>query len=263
MPGIVLGSRLAERTGMMLNSVVTVLSPTGDLTPFGPTITPHRFRVVGIFESGFYEFDANWAYTSLKSAQMVLSLRDVVNSIELRVNDIYKAPEIARRLDPIIGTKLAAADWMEMNKPVLGALKMERTVTIITISMIQLIAALNILIGLVMIVMEKGKDVAVLMSMGARVSQIRWIFICQGLIIGVLGTILGLIAGYTICYFANTYRWLRLDEEVYSLSFVPFEPNPWDAIWIAAVAIGISFIATLYPARNAAKIAPVEALRYE
>jgi lipoprotein-releasing system permease protein len=240
-----------------------VVSPQGEITPFGPRITEYRFRVVGIFESGFFELDDNWAYTSLHSAQMVLNLEDVVNSIEMRVSDIYKAPEIAAAANGIIGPKLAATHWMEQNKPILNALKMEKVVTVITIGLIQLVSALNILIALVMMVMEKYKDIAILMSMGARHQQIRRIFILQGVLIGVVGSAIGLIAGYGISWLANHYQWVRLDEEVYSLAFVPFEPRGVDALWIAAVAIGVSFIATIYPARNATHIVPVEALRYE
>lgn len=263
LPGIVLGARLAERTGMRLNSVVGIVSPQGELTPFGPRITAHQFRVVGIFESGFYELDANWAYTSLATAQMVLSVGDVVNSVELRVDDIYRAPDVAQAAEKIAGTRLAATHWMEQNKPILSALRMEKTVTVITIGLIQLVGALNILIALIMMVMEKHRDIAILMSMGARHQQIRRIFMLEGALIGVVGAALGLLVGYTLCYFAGEYRWIRLDAEVYSLSFVPFEPRALDGLWIAGVAIAISFIATLYPARNATRIAPVEALRYE
>jgi lipoprotein-releasing system permease protein len=262
-PAIILGSKLAQSTGMMLNSRVRVISPQGELTPFGPRITQYHFRVAGIFESGFYELDANWAYTSLKSAQMVLSLQDVVNSIELRVDDIYRAPEIAEQAQALIGPKLAATHWMEQNKPILSALQMEKVVTVITIGLIQLVAALNILIALIMMVMEKYRDIAILMSMGARHRQIRRIFMLQGVLIGVVGSVIGLIAGYTLCYFADKYRWVRLDEEVYSLAYVPFEPRALDGLWIAGIAIFVSFVATLYPARNATRIAPVEALRYE
>jgi lipoprotein-releasing system permease protein len=263
MPGIILGSRLAQNIGMVPGSVVRVLSPQGEITPFGPRVTEHRFRVVGIFESGFYELDANWAYTSLRSVQVVLNVENVVNAIELRVDDIYQAPGIAAAAERVIGPKLAATNWMEQNRPVLNALRMERVVTVITIGLIQLVAALNILIALIMMVMEKYKDIAILMSMGARHQQIRRIFMLQGVIIGIVGSILGLIAGYTISWLADTYQWIRLDEEVYSLAFVPFEPRGLDALWIAAIAIGVSFVATIYPARNATKIIPVEAMRYE
>ena len=263
LPGIVLGSKLAQSTGMMLNSVVRVISPSGELTPFGPRLTSHQFRVVGIFESEFYELDLNWAYTSLKAAQVVLGLQDVVNSIELQLEDIYEAPDVARAAERIAGPTLGATHWMEQNKSILGALQMERTVTVVTIGLIQLVAALNILIALVMAVMEKNKDIAILMSMGARHQQIRKIFMLQGVLIGVVGSAIGLVTGYTICYFAEKYRWIQLNQEVYSLSYVPFEPRPLDALWIAGVAIAVSFIATIYPARTATKVSPVEALRYE
>lgn len=263
LPGIILGSRLAQSTGMTLGNVVRILSPQGEMTPVGMRVTEHRFRVVGIFETGFYDLDAYWAYTSLKSAQIVMNVEDVVNSIELRVADIYRAPQIAQEINGAVDPKLAATHWMEQNKPILNALRMEKVVTVVTIGLIQLVAALNILIALVMMVMEKHKDIAILMSMGARQKQIRRIFMLQGLIIGIVGSVLGLIAGYSLSFLANRYRWLRLDEEVYSLAYVPFEPRGFDALWIAAVAIGVSFLATMYPARNATKIVPVEALRYE
>jgi lipoprotein-releasing system permease protein len=263
LPGIILGSKLAENTGMLLGSRVRIISPQGEPTPFGPRVTQYHFRVVGIFESGFYELDANWAYTSLASAQMVLYVPDVVNAIELRVADIYKAPEIARQAAQMIDPKLAATHWMDQNNRILSALEMEKVVTVITIGLIQLVGALNILIALVMMVMEKYKDIAILMSMGARHQQIRRIFMLQGVLIGVVGSALGLIAGYAISFLANRYQLVKLDEQVYSLAFVPFEPHAWDAIWIVGVAIAVSFLATIYPARNATQIVPVEALRYE
>jgi lipoprotein-releasing system permease protein len=194
---------------------------------------------------------------------MIMSVPDVVNSIELRVDDIYLAPEIAREAEKIAGPKLAGTHWMEQNRPILSALRMERVVTVVTIGLIQLVAALNILIALIMMVMEKYRDIAILMSMGARHQQIRRVFMLQGALIGVVGSAIGLIAGYSICYFADKYRWIKLPEDVYSLSFVPFEPRAIDALWIAGIAIFVSFVATLYPARNATRIVPVEALRYE
>lgn len=263
LPGIILGSRLAARTGLPLNSVATVISPQGELTPFGPKPSYFRFRVVGVFETGFYDLDSAWAFTSLKSAQKVLSLADVVNAIELKIDDLHRAPEVAREAERLVGPRLAATHWMEQNRQIFNALRMEKAVTVITIGLIVLVAAMNILVALVMMVMEKYRDIAVLMSMGARREQIRRIFIYQGLIIGAVGTALGLVAGYTLSYLADRYRWVRLDEEVYSLSFVPFEPRWVDGVWIASVAILISFLATIYPATNATKIAPAEALRYE
>jgi lipoprotein-releasing system permease protein len=262
-PGIILGVRLSQETGMLLDSVVTVISPQGELTPFGVRPKYQPFRVVGIFETGFYEFDDNWGYASLGAVQKMLSLQDVVNAIELKLDDLYRAPEVAKAAEAIAGSKYASTTWMEQNRQILNALRMERAVTVITIGLIELVAALNILITLVMMVMEKYKDIAVLISMGAKQKQIRNIFMMEGLIIGAVGTVIGLAVGYTLCYLANKYHWVRLDEQVYSLSFVPFEPRPFDGLWIAAAALLVSFLATIYPARNATRILPAEVLRYE
>lgn len=262
-PGIILGSRLAQEIGTPLNTTITVISPQGTMTPFGPAPSYHRFRVVGIFESGFYEFDANWAYTSLAAEQQTLSLQDVVNAIELKLDNLELAPQVAKEAENLAGPNFAATTWMEQNRPLFHALEIEKTVTIVTIGLIELVAALNILIALVMMVMEKYRDIAVLISMGAKRSQIRGIFMLQGVIIGVLGTIIGLVAGYGVCYFADRYHWLPLDEQVYALNYVPFSPRAFDGVWIAAAAILVSFLATIYPARSATKIAPAEVLRYE
>jgi lipoprotein-releasing system permease protein len=262
-PGIVLGSRLSSRTGLLVNSVGKLISPQGELTPFGPAPTWERFRVAGTFETGFFDLDSAWAFTSLESAQRVLGLHDVVNAVELRIDNPDLAPQVARAADRIVGLKLASTTWMEQNRQIFSALRMEKAVTIVTIGLIELVAALNILIALVMMVMEKSRDIAVLMSMGARREQIRRVFVYQGLIIGFVGTAIGLTAGYLLCFLANRYRWMRLPEEVYSLSFVPFEPRWVDGMWIAAAAILVSYLATLYPSRSATRIAPAEALRYE
>jgi lipoprotein-releasing system permease protein len=263
LPGIILGSRLAQSTGMLLNSVVNVISPQGELTPFGMHITRYQFRVVGIFESGFYDIDAFWAFTSLKSAQQVFAVGDVVNTIEMRLDDIYRAPDVAGQAEKVAGRGLAANTWMEQYRQILSALNMEKIVTAVTIGLIQLVAALNILITLIMMVMEKNRDIAVLVSMGARQRQIRKIFMLQGVLIGVVGTVIGLALGYGLSFLADHYRWLRLDQDVYAVSYVPFNARWLDGLWIAATAIFVSFIATLYPARNATRILPAEALRYE
>ncbi len=261
--GIVLGVKLAARTGLIYKSVAKVISPQGELTPFGTLPTTERLRVVGTFETGFFDLDSAWAFTSLETAQRLFGLEDVVNAIELRLADPELAPQVAQAAGKIIGPELAATTWMEQNRQIFNALRMEKAVTIITIGLIVLVAALNILIALVMMVMEKHRDIAVLMSMGATRQQIRRIFVYQGLLIGSVGAVLGEVAGHAICFLANHYRWVRLDEEVYSLSFVPFEPRWVDGIWIAAAAILISYLATLYPSHSATQVAPVEALRYE
>lgn len=262
-PGLILGARLAERTGMLMGNLITVISPQGEMTPLGPRPSYHTFRVAGIFESGFYDLDSTFAFTSLRAAQRVFSLDDVVNAVELKVDDIYRAPAIAQAAERAAGPKLAATHWMEQNHQLLNALRMEKAVTVITIGLIQLVAALNILITLVMMGMEKYRDIAILMSMGARREQIQRIFLLHGLLIGAVGTAIGLVSGYTLCFLADRYRWISLDAEIYSLSFVPFEPRLLDGLWIAAVALAVSLVATLYPARSATRISPVEALRYE
>ena len=262
-PGIIMGSRLAQNTGMLLNSIVTVISPQGELTPMGPRPAFFKFRVVGLFESGFFDLDSQWAFAEIRSVQKVLAIGDVVNSIELKLTNPDQAAEVAAACDKIVGPRLTATTWMEQNRQLRNALQMERIVTVVTIGLIELVAALNILITLVMMVMEKYRDIAVLMSMGAKREQIRKIFMVQGLLIGCVGTAIGLVLGYGISFLAGHYHWLRLDEEVYSLSFVPFEPQWLDALWIAAAAIFVSWVATLYPAYRATRIAPAEALRYE
>ena len=261
--GIVLGSRLAQSTGMLLNSVVTVMSPQGELTPFGPRPSFTRLRVVGIFETGFADIDAQWALTALPTAQQLLSLEDVVNTIEIKLDDPDHAETVAKAASGLIGKELATTTWMEQNRQLRNALKMERVVTVITIGLIQLVAGLNILITLTMMVMEKNRDIAVLMSLGARKEQIRNIFLIEGLLIGAVGAVLGLILGYAICYFAGTYHLVQLDADVYGLSSVPFEPLWYDGIWIAATALAVSLLATLYPASNATRVGPAETLRYE
>jgi lipoprotein-releasing system permease protein len=259
---IILGSGLAQDTGMIQNSLVTIMSQ-GEMTPFGPHPNIRRFRVAGIFEAGFPQYDDLWAFTSLKSAQQALSLPDVINQIELKLDDQNLAPEVANDVQKLVGPRLVATNWLQTNRQLLKALKLEKAITMVTIGLILLVAALNILISLVMMVMEKYRDIAVLMSMGARRSQIRKIFMLQGLLIGVTGTAIGVVVGYALCYLADRYRWIQLDNQVYALSYVPFEPKAVDGLWVAAVAILISFLATIYPARSASRLAPTEVLRYE
>jgi lipoprotein-releasing system permease protein len=187
----------------------------------------------------------------------------VVNDIEIRTDDPARAPEVAKEAEKVAGDGYTSINWQEQNSQLLHALKMERAVTAVTIGLIVLVAALNIVIALTMIVLTKFKDIAVLMSMGARRSQIRRIFVMQGAMIGALGTIIGLVAGYSLCYFANRYEWIRLDESIYALSFVPFQPRWLDGVWIAMAAMCVSLLATIYPAQNATDITPVEVLRYE
>jgi len=262
MPAIIVGSKLAQDTGMMLNSVVTAISPS-EPTPFGLRFRQRNFRVAGIFETDFYEVDDAWAYAPVASVQNLLDLGDVMNQIELNIDNLDLAPEVAEQAARLAGPRYAAVPWQKQNHDILHALELERKVTAITIGAFGLVGALNILITLSMIVMTKYRDIAVLLSMGATRAQIRTIFVLQGAIIGLLGTTIGLTAGYTLCYLADKYRWVPLNESVYALSFVPFEPKAWDGVWIAAAAMAVSLLATLYPARSATSITPVEVLRYE
>lgn len=261
--GVVVGAKLARSAGLMLNSRVTVISPQGELTPFGPRPSYFPMKVVGIFETGFYDLDSTWAVTSLSNAQRILAIGDVVNSIELKLDDIEQAGALADALDRQLDPGLAASSWMEQNRPLLGALKTERTVTVVTIGLIQLVAALNILVTLTMMVMEKSRDIGVLMAMGATRAQVRRIFLWQGLLIGAAGTAIGLIAGFAICHFAGTGQWIKLDEQVYALGYLPFETRWTDALWVASAALMVSLLATIHPARSATSILPAEALRYE
>jgi lipoprotein-releasing system permease protein len=262
-PGLIIGRQLAQELGLRLGTVVTVVSPQGELTPFGAVPSYKRFRVVAIFDSGFFDFDALWTFTTLKAAQQTLSLADVINAVEFKLDDLYRAEEVAHEVEKIAGSRFSTTTWMEQNRSLLNALRMERVVTVITIGLIELVAALNILISLVMMVMEKHKDIAILTSMGMRQEQIRKIFMLQGTIIGVAGTAIGLLLGYGLSFLGDRYRWIHLDSGIYGLSYVPFQPRPWDGAWIAAAALLVSFLATIYPARSATRIAPVEVLRYE
>jgi lipoprotein-releasing system permease protein len=263
MPPIILGKDMADNLGAAVGSIVLVTSPQGELTPFGMVPKYSRFRVVGIFNSGFYDYDSSWAFTRLSDAQRLFGLGDLISVIEFKVDDIDQADIVAHQLEDAAGKGFMTTNWKEQNRALFQALNMERIVTYVTVGLIVLVAALNILISLIMMVMEKTKDIAVLMSMGTRVSQVRNIFITQGVLIGVLGTAIGLLLGYTISYIGGHYHVIALSPEVYSIDYVPFAPRLKDGIWVTAVAVGVSFIATLYPSWSAGKTLPAEALRYE
>jgi lipoprotein-releasing system permease protein len=263
MPPIILGRDMADNLGAAVGSVVLVTSPQGELTPFGMVPKYSRFHVVGIFNSGFYDYDSSWAFTRLSDAQRLFGLGDLISVIEFKVDDIYKAGQVSHELEDAAGKGFMATNWMEQNKALFHALRLERLVTFITIGLIVFVAALNILISLIMMVMEKTKDIAVLMSMGTRRLQVRNIFIAQGVLIGVIGTAIGLLLGYGISYAGGHYHMISLSPEVYSIDYVPFAPRLTDGLLVAVVAIGVSFIATLYPSWSAGRTLPAEALRYE
>ena len=263
MPAIILGKTMADDLGATVGSTVMVTSPQGELTPFGLVPKYTRFRVEGIFNSGFYDYDSSWAFASLHEAQQLEGLGDVVTVLEFKIDDIYKAGPVGDELEKVAGDGFMSTNWMEQNKAIFRALQVERRFTFIVISLIVFVAALNILISLIMMVMEKTRDIAVLMSMGTRKAQIRRMFIAQGLLIGVIGTAIGLVLGYSLCWVGAHQNLLALSPEVYSIDHVPFAPRVIDGVLVALVAIGISFVATIYPSWAAAKILPAEALRYE
>jgi lipoprotein-releasing system permease protein len=263
LPPIVLGKDLAETIGANVGSVVLVSSPQGEVTPFGLIPKWERFKVVGIFNSGFYPYDSTWGFIRLADAQQLVSLGDVISIIDFKIDDLYQAEQVARQLQDAAGKGYMATNWLEQNRALFRALRLERRVTFLTIGLIVFVAALNLLISLIMMVMEKTKDVAVLLSMGARRSQVRWIFVFQGMLIGAIGTILGLIVGYSIAIAGAKYHFFPLSAEVYSISYLPFAPRVLDGVEVAIAALFISFVATLYPSWSAARVLPAEALRYE
>jgi lipoprotein-releasing system permease protein len=263
MPPIVLGEDIAEDLAATVGSVVLVTSPQGELTPFGLVPKYIRFRVVGIFNSGFFDYDSSWAFTRLADTQQLEGLGDQITVLEFKVDDIYQAAQISQEIEQAAGKGFMTTNWMEQNKALFRALRLERLVTFITIGLIVFVAALNILISLTMMVMEKTRDIAVLMSMGTRKSQVRRVFIAQGLLIGILGTAIGLALGYALSWAGGHYHLLSLAPEVYSIDYVPFAPRASDGALVALVAIGISLVATLYPSWSASRILPAEALRYE
>jgi lipoprotein-releasing system permease protein len=263
LPPIILGKDVATNLGATVGSRVLVTSPQGELTPFGLIPKYVHFKVTGIFDSGFYDYDNSWAFIRLSDAQSLFGLGNVISVIEFKIDDIYKAPQVGDELQNAAGKGFSSANWMEQNKALFHALRLEKVVTFITIGLIVFVAALNILISLIMMVMEKTKDIAVLMSMGARRQQVRRIFILQGLLIGVIGTIAGLILGFGLAFTGAKYHLISLSAEVYSIDYVPFAPHALDGLLVAAVALLISFVATLYPSWSAARVLPAESLRYE
>jgi len=216
-----------------------------------------------IFESGLYDYDSSWVYVPLNTAQRLFGLGDVVSTIEVKVNDIDKAKVIGQRIIDRIDSHLDFNDWITTNQTIFQALGLERIVTFITIGLIVLVAALNIVATLIMMVLEKTRDIAILMSMGATTENIRRIFILQGVMIGIVGTVFGLIIGQGVCHFADKYHIISLAPEVYTIAYVPFKASPIDSLIVAVSAIFISFLATLYPSAAASNLQPVEALRYE
>src|SRR5499427_3520917 len=261
--GLLIGKQLADEWKISPGDYLTITSPQGRLTPFGLIPRTRRFRVAGVFDSGFYDYDENWCFMTLASAQGLAGAGDLVNVLEFRLDQPERAAEIAEEVQRAAGQGFSATTWMEENRALFRALRLEKLVTAIFIGLITFVAGLNILAVLSMTVTDKARDIAVLLSMGARREQVRRLFLLQGMAIGATGTLLGLIVGYGFCWIAGTYHLIPLDPQVYAVPFVPFHPSLRDGVWIALAAMGIAILATLGPAREASRLLPVEILRFE
>lgn len=260
---IIVGKQLADDWRVSPGDYVTLTSPQGRLTPYGLIPRTRRFRVAGIFDSGFYDYDKNWCFLTLPAAQALAGTSDVVNVLEFRVDNPDRAGEIARQAENLAGGDFLATTWMEQNLALFRALRLEKLVTAIFIGLITFVAGLNILVVLSMTVTDKARDIAVLMSLGARRPQIRQVFLWQGISVGATGTLIGLCVGYAFALIAGHYHLIPLDPQIYAVPYVPFHPSVTDGVWITLAAMGISLGATLLPARAASRLLPVEILRYE
>lgn len=260
--GIILGRQLARNLGVIAGDVVDLISSRGVISPVGHLPAMRRFKVAGIFEAGMYEYDGSLAYVHLKDAQKTLRMSDSVTGIEIRVNDIYKAKNIAEKIVGGLGFPYWARDWMQMNHNLFSALKLEKTVMFIILVLIVLVAAFNIASTLIMMVMGKTKDIAILKAMGSTDKSIRKIFIFKGMIIGSVGTALGICLGVFLCKLLEKYKFIELPGDVYYITTLPVRLEVLDVLMIAAAAIVICFLATLYPAHQASRLNPVEAIRY-
>ena len=261
-PGVILGKELARNLGLGVGDVVYLISSRGMISPMGYLPAMKRFQVAGLFESGMYEYDGSLVYIHFRDAQKILHLEDSVTGIEVRVNDIYNARHISDKIIADVGFPYWARDWMQMNHNLFSALKLEKTVMFIILALIVLVAAFNIASTLIMMVMGKTKDIAILKAMGAMDGSIRKIFIFKGMVIGFMGTTLGVCLGFIMCKLLEKYKFIELPGDVYYISTLPVRLEALDVFIIAVAAMVICFIATLYPARQASKLNPVEAIRY-
>lgn len=262
-PGIIVGNELARQLQVRMGDKIRLLSPSGPLTPMGIIPKIKTCRVVGVFTSGMYEYDSSLAYVSLETAQDFLDIGDTVHGLELKVDDIYQAGNIADLIQETLGLRYAAKDWIKINLNLFSALRLEKTAMFIILALIVLVAAFNIVSTLIMVVLEKGKDIAVLKSMGATSASIMRIFIYEGLIIGLTGTVLGLTGGLSLCEILSRYQFIKLPSNVYPMSTLPVQVLPMDVILVAVSAVIITLLATIYPSWQASRIDPAVALRYE
>jgi lipoprotein-releasing system permease protein len=261
---IFIGREMARSLGVGTGDTIKVFNPMGRLTPFGMTVTERTLKVVGIFDSGLYDIDANWAYVNIDTARRLFSVpQNSALLLQFKIDDLENAEAIADSIREKAGDGFTTTTWIELNKPLFSALKLEKIALFITIGLIVFVASLNIITTLIMMVLEKQGDIAILASMGATADSIQSIFRFQGLIIGLVGTVIGDILGISISWILNHYQMIKLEAEIYSIPYVPFHVRAWDIMLISATSILISYLATIYPAKNASKLDPVEVLRYE
>ena len=263
LPGIIMGKELAKMLGVQPGDTVTLVSPMGKLTPVGRVPESRKFKVTGIFDSGMYEYDATMVYISLKEAQDFIGFDDKATGVEAKVVDIYKADRVSAAVTKKLGYPYWAKDWKQMNRSLVSALKLEKIAMFVILIMIVLVGALNIISTLVMVVMEKNRDVAILRAMGATQKSIMTVFMLQGLLVGVIGTLVGLASGLGLCELLARYKFIELPSDVYYISTLPVRVEMWDVVLVIVAAMVISFLATLYPSWHASHLNPVESLRYE
>lgn len=261
--GVILGGELAKQLGLAVGDPVSVVSPLGTPSPVGPIPKVKRFVLAGTFDSGMYDYDSGLLYMALADAQKFFGLGKAITGVEIRVTDLYGAEKVARQLEQTLGTPFRARDWMEVNRNLFLAFKLEKVVYFIVLTLIVLVAAFNIVATLIMVVMEKRKDIAILKSMGATDRSIARIFMLKGLIIGVVGTLLGVVGGYAGCWVLRRYQFVELPKDVFYVSTLPVRVYGENFATVALVSVVICLLATIYPARQAAGLAPVEVIRYE
>lgn len=262
---IILGKDLAASLGAMPGSWVELYLPNAELTPMGMTGRRVQFQVAGVFASGFMDFDSGWAYTSFQAAQGLhpQNTGAWASDIEFHLDDIYQADAVAQAAQKLAGPGYTTTTWISQNRPLFQALQLERLGTLVVIGLVVLVAAMNVLVMLSMLVMEKRKEIAVLLSMGARRWQVRRIFVWQGLWIAGLGTAVGLGIAYPLAWAANRYHWIHISAEVYAVDYIPMHARAWDGVIVAVIALAVAYLATLYPSHRALAVLPAETLRYE